>query len=249
MSKEEIEETEVNYPNIDEEMFDWTIEEFKRLVEQKGKVTDMLVLDKSSTFPTLQPITLIELLTGYEETMTKEYWEVISVSESKESKEVNQSQLNSWEQEEIEVVLQFNKVTESNEDLEPDHGCSEIEDACVDLTNLKDDEEIEIKDNTSENVSNQTRDEYLSEEAFEKNDMINFNSPTTYNEHHKEIKSNDIKIFEVHWIFYESINGNYYENEMIFDHSPPTFDIYSQESNCDDNLNQLSIFNDLPLEQ
>lgn len=90
-------------------------------------------------------------------------------------------------------------------------------------------------DNTIENDSNQTREEYLSKNEFETNDIINFNSPRTYDEHPKEFQYDDIEMFEDLSIFDEFVVGDYYENQMTYDHSPPTYDEYYQESDCDGN--------------
>src|SRR3954464_2477071 len=95
MSKEEMEEAKIKYPNNDDEVS--TVEEFKVLEEHEEEEANKLILEKSNSFPAPQPIFFIEL-TKYEETLTKENCDVFSANESKEPKEVNESQQTSWKQ-------------------------------------------------------------------------------------------------------------------------------------------------------
>ena len=81
------------------------------------------------------------------------------------------------------------------------------------------------------------------------NNIINFDSPQTYHdEHPKETENDDIKEFTDGSIFEKIIDGEHADNEMIYDLLPPTYDDYSAESDCDDEIEPPSIFDDRPLE-
>src|SRR3954469_7238519 len=152
------------------------------------------------------------------------------------------------EEKKIEKELTINEEIESDENIEIDHGCEEIEVACDELMTLKESEGIDIIEDKIENTSDQTCDEDLSEDEVETNIMINFNSSQTYDEHPKETENDDMEEFKDSSIFDEIIDGEYADNEMIYDLLPPTYDDYSTESDCDDKIDPHSIFDDHPLE-
>src|SRR5204863_1927201 len=98
------------------------------------------------------------------------------------------------------------------------------------------------------NTSDKACDNDLSEDEFETNNIINFNSPQTYDEHPKETEYDEIEDLTDSSICDEIIDGEFADNEMIYDLSPPTYDDYSTESDCDDEIEPPSIFDDHPLE-
>src|SRR3954471_16416279 len=152
------------------------------------------------------------------------------------------------EEKKIEKKLTINEEIESDENIEIDHGCEEIKVACDELMTLKESEGIDIIEEKIKNTSDHTCDEDLSEDEVETNIMINFNAPQTYDEHPKETKNDDIEEFKDSSIFDEIIDGEYADNEMIYDLLPPTYVDYSTESDCDDEIEPPSIFDDRPLE-
>src|SRR4051812_43537904 len=153
------------------------------------------------------------------------------------------------EEKEIEKELTINEEIESDEDIEIDHGNEEIEVACDELMTSKESEGIDIIEDKIENTSDHTYDEDISEDEFEMNDIINFDSPQTYHdEHPKETENDDIKEFTDGSIFEKIIDGEHADNEMIYDLLPPTYDDYSAESDCDDEIEPPSIIDDRPLE-
>src|SRR3954469_18998572 len=90
------------------------------------------------------------------------------------------------EEKEIEKELTINEEIESDEDIEIDHGNEEIEVACDELLTLKESEGIDIIESKIDNASDHACDEDISEDEVEINNIINFNSPQTYDEHPKE---------------------------------------------------------------
>src|SRR3954462_14232532 len=152
------------------------------------------------------------------------------------------------EEKEIEKELTINEEIESDENIEIDHGCEEIKVACDELMTSKESEGIDIIEDKIENTSDQTCDEDLSEDEVETNIMINFNSPQTYDEHPKKTENEDIEEFKDSSIFDEIIDGEYADNEMIYDLSPPTYEDYFTVSDCDSQIDLPSIFDDHHLE-
>src|SRR4051812_32011364 len=152
------------------------------------------------------------------------------------------------EEKEIEKEITINEEIESDEDIEIDHGNEEIKIACDELMTSKESEGIDIIEDKTENTSDHTYDEDISEDEVETNIMINFNSKQTYDEHPKETENDDINEFTDGSIFDEIIDGEYADNEMIYDLLPPTYDDYSAESDCDDEIEPPFIFDDRPLE-
>src|SRR3954470_16975862 len=152
------------------------------------------------------------------------------------------------EKKEIEKEITINEEIESDENIEIDHGYEESEVACDELMTLKESEGIDIIEDKIENTSDHTCDEDISEDEFEMNNIINFDSPQTYDEHPKETENDDIEELKDSSIFDEIIDGEYADNEMIYDLSPPTYDDYYTQSDCDDEIEPPSIFDDHPLE-
>src|SRR3954465_5586774 len=120
------------------------------------------------------------------------------------------------EEKEIEKELTINEEIESDEDIEIDHGNEEIEVACDELMTSKESEGIDIIEDKIENTSDHTYDEDISEDEFEMNNIINFDSPQTHDEHPKETKNDDIEEFTDSSVFDEIIDGGYADNAMIY---------------------------------
>src|SRR4051812_18810499 len=153
------------------------------------------------------------------------------------------------EEKEIEKEHTINEEIESDENIEIDHGGEEIKVACDELMTLKESEGIDIIEDKIENTSDHTCDEDISEDEFEMNNIINFDSPQTYHdEHPKDTEYDDVEEFTDSSKFDEIIDGEYADNEMIYDLSPPTYDDYSAESDGDDKIDLPSIFDDQHLE-
>ena len=153
------------------------------------------------------------------------------------------------EEKEIEKESTINEEIESDEDIEIDHGNEEIEVACDELTTSKESEEINLIEDKIDNTSDHACDADISEDEFEMNNIINFDSPQTYHdEHPKETENDDIKEFTDGSIFEKIIDGEYADKEMIYDLLPPTYDDYSAESDCDDEIEPPSLFDDRPWE-
>src|SRR3954465_5643954 len=97
----------------------------------------------------------------------------------------------------------------------------------------KESERIDIIEDKIDNTSDHACDEDISEDEFEMNNIINFDSPQTYHdEHPKETENDDIEEFKDCLIFNEIIDGEYADNEMIYDLSPLTYDHYYTETHC-----------------
>src|SRR5436190_17138057 len=153
------------------------------------------------------------------------------------------------EEKEIEKELTINEEIESDEDIEIDHGNEEIEVACDGLMTSKESEGIDIIEDKIDNTSDHACDADISEDEFEMNNIINFDSPQTYHDGHpKETENDDIKEFTDGSIFEKIIDGEYADKEMIYDLLPPTYDDYSAESDCDDEIEPPSLFDDRPWE-
>src|SRR5436190_21160904 len=119
------------------------------------------------------------------------------------------------EEKEIEKELTINEGIESDEDIEIDHGNEEIEVACDGLMTSKESEGIDIIEDKIDNTSDHACDEDISEDEFEMNNIINFDSPQTYDEHPKETENDDIEELKDSSIFDEIIDSEYADNEMI----------------------------------
>src|SRR3954465_2004393 len=88
--------------------------------------------------------------------------------------------------------------------------------------------------NLIETCSTQSYDEYLStNNYYELDGIIDFSSPTLYDENPQEIENYEIKTREDYSIFDENLQVWDYEY-ISHDHSIPMFDEYSQESEDDD---------------
>ena len=89
---------------------------------------------------------------------------------------------------------------------------STIEDDSTDSLNFiqqeQQENEIETNDDIIETRSIQTIDDYTPENDYELNDMINFSSPTTYDEYPQNTKTFEIELKEDYSLFDENLNDS-----------------------------------------